>query len=144
MSNLNSLVVFDGLVQSPSHGIAFKPEIFSVEMVKKGKHDLNERLDKNDFAGATDDYLSLLQIAKEIGSENLDESEKNNLEISKNDLKKIVLTLKNELVAIGYSKLSSEFIKEKSTSVAVEITKTFMETERYPHYTKQPPSLQPL
>src|SRR3989344_3259139 len=55
-----------------------------------------------------------------------------------------VLTLKNELVAIGYSKLSSEFIKEKSTSVAVEITKTFMETERYPHYTKQPPSLQPL
>lgn len=51
-----------------------------------------------------------------------------------------VLTLKNELVAIGFSKLSSEFIKQKSTSVGVQIHKTFMETETYPHYTKQAPS----
>lgn len=97
LNNLNSLVLIDGLVHNPLHGITFKPEIFSVEMVNKGKRDLGKQIDENAFIGEQDDYLRLLREVKKIELESLGKFEVDNLETAKKDLGILALTSKSEL-----------------------------------------------
>ena len=49
----------------------------------------------------------------------------------------VILTLKNELVALGTSLLSSEEIMSNDKGLAVKITKVFMNPETYPHFIKK-------
>ena len=56
--------------------------------------------------------------------------------IEKNDLVAI-LTLKDELIAIGNAILTSEEIMEAQKGLAVKTTKVFMDPETYPHFKKK-------
>lgn len=56
--------------------------------------------------------------------------------IEKNDLV-AVLTLKNELVALGTALITSEEIIKLEKGLAVKTTKVFMEPETYPHFKKK-------
>ena len=47
-----------------------------------------------------------------------------------------IMTIKNELVGLGISELSTEEIMNQNKGLAVKTTKVFMEAETYPHYNR--------
>jgi H/ACA ribonucleoprotein complex subunit 4 len=56
-------------------------------------------------------------------------------EIKKGDTVAI-MSLKNELVALGFAEMSTEEMMERERGVAVKTHKVFMEPGIYPKYTK--------
>lgn len=48
-----------------------------------------------------------------------------------------ILTLKNELIAIGIAQMTSEDIMKNEKGLAVLVNKVFMDPEIYPHYRKE-------
>ena len=47
-----------------------------------------------------------------------------------------MLTLKNELIALGNSLMTSEEITKYNKGLVVQTTKVLMESETYPHFKK--------